>query len=151
MAASEAAAVGSGFLGGLRPARAMHLGASSCFMLSFVTLKLHSAGGSRFGNAVGEGLRMPPVSHGGPSRSCPTLTHPLEALVMASVISLWVKDGENGNCLKGVMRAGAQLSWQGAWLRCTKPWIPSPATHSMHVATHLYPHTPVVEEEEPEV
>lgn len=25
---------------------------------------------------------------------------------MASVISLWVKDGANGNCLKGVMRAG---------------------------------------------
>lgn len=99
---------------------------------------------------VGEGLRMPPVSHGGPSRACPTLTHPLEARGMASVISLWVKDGANGNCLKGVMRAGAQLSWQDAWLRGTKPWIPSPATHSMHGTTRLYHHTAVVEEE-PEV
>lgn len=30
---------------------AMYLGASSCFMMSFVTLELHSAGGSGFGNA----------------------------------------------------------------------------------------------------
>lgn len=94
---------------------------------------------------------MPPVSHGGPIRACPTLTHPLEARGMASAVSLWVKDGVNGNCLKGVMRAGAQLSCLDARLRYTKPWIPSPAPHSMHGATCLYPHTPVVEEGEPEV
>lgn len=136
----------------------MHLGAGSCLMLSFVTLKLFWDPKDTLLQEVdlemqsrGRGLRTPPLSHGGPSKACPTLTHLLEAQGMALVISLWVEDRVNGNCLKGVMRAGAQFSWQGTWLRCRKPWIPSPATHSMHGATRLYPHTPVVREGEPEV